>query len=667
MKNNRLSYSLLALVISLFLITPVKAQKQLNVLDWKTDVSLNAYLSQQMQLQYQTRAITLNKALQTKSGVLTYIQSVRQKIKTVFGEFPQKSELNPQITGTIQQNGYRIEKIVYQSFKSHHVTANLYIPNGKGKFPSVLLFCGHEDLSKATPSYQQTAILFAKNGFVVFVIDPISQSERVQLTDQAGKSLTRGSTTEHTLLNLSSNLLGTSTAAYELFDNKRGLDYLITRPEVDGTKIGCIGNSGGAMQAIYFAGIDDRIKIVAPCSYLASRALTLSTTGAADGCAQLPNEGLAQLEMNDYLIAAAPKPILVLAGRYDFIDYNGTLQSYNELKAVYQQLNASEHLKLFTYDDGHGISKPKREAAVQWFRKWFYKDNTVIKEDSLTVLSDQELFASSKGKVSTSYPDEINIVQKNLLLYQQKAVNRQLFSAQPLLAKQAKVKQLLGMNTSTMPVDVELKEKVNHKGITFTKLILRSANQLPIPVLLSMPQQQAQKVKILISDFGKYKLADSIALMQAYLQQGYALVLADLSGTGETTDKAELNDPKYFSSDYRNAGLALHVGKPLLGQRTKEVLILMSYIQQQPQFKELPVELKAQGLVGVAALHASLFNSKLHKTELSHCISSYQEVLQQPLEKNRYGLVIPDVLSYYDLPDLIQWIGKTKVQFLDKN
>ncbi|RZL53674.1 MAG: hypothetical protein EOO93_20730 [Pedobacter sp.] len=415
-------------MVLFLLITSAWAQKQANTLDWKTDVSLNTYLVQQMKAQYEARTIEFNKALTTQANTLAYIKSVRQKFKSVIGELPQKANLNAKITGVIQKDGYKIEKIVYQSFSNHRVTANLYLPNGKGKFPSVLLFCGHEDLSKATLSYQQTAILFAKNGFVVFVIDPISQSERVQLTDTTGKSLTRGATTEHTLLNLSANLLGTSAAAYELFDNVRGLDYLVTRPEVDANKVGCIGNSGGAMQAIYFAAFDDRVKIIAPCSYLASREKTLETTGAADGCAQIPNEGLAQLEMSDYLIAAAPKPILVLAGRYDFIDYNGTLQSFGDLKRVYQALASQEKLKLFTYDDGHGISKPKREVAVQWFRKWFYNDDKPVIEDDLSALTAAELFATTTGKVNTSYTDEVDIAEQNRLLYQEKAKLRDQFA-----------------------------------------------------------------------------------------------------------------------------------------------------------------------------------------------------------------------------------------------
>ncbi|MBB2144519.1 hypothetical protein GM921_03410 [Pedobacter sp. LMG 31464] len=649
-------------IFSQFFICTAFAQKS-NILDWKTDVSLNTYLVQQMHSQYDARRIAFNKAITSKTNTIAYIQSVKQKIKTVLGTLPQKASLNPQITGAIQKSDYRIEKIVYQSFKNHHVTANLYIPAGKGKFPAVLLFCGHEDLAKATESYQQTAILFAKNGFVVFVIDPISQSERVQLTDETGKTLTRGSTTEHTLLNLSSNFLGTSVAVYELLDNVCGLDYLETRPEIDKTKIGCIGNSGGAMQAIYFAGFDDRVKIIAPCSYLASRERTLEMTGAADGCAQIPGEGSAHLEMSDYLIAAAPKPMLVLAGRYDFIDYTGTLQSVEELKKVYKSLASPEKLSLFTYDDGHGISKPKREAAVQWFRKWFYNDAKPIQEGNLETLTDKDLFASAKGKVNTSYSDEVTIAQRNIQLFKEKAEQRKLFGQQPIDQIRKKIKELLGITSTSEKIEVEKvgKGKIGHFDTEFDKIILRKKNEVPLPIRIYYPSAKAKKIVIWISDDTKKR--DSI-ISQSLSEKSEEIIIAvDLRGTGETTDKPELNDPKYFNKEYRNAILALHIGKPLLGQRMQDVLTVTEFINSNLELNELPIEINAIGLVGLPALHAGFFNPKIAKINLYQCISTYQDILNQLLTKDRYGAVINNVLSYYDIPNLADWVGAEKVKF----
>ncbi|MGV3547961.1 MAG: alpha/beta hydrolase family protein [Pedobacter sp.] len=645
-------------MIIILLLASIKtnAQKQYNVLDWKSDVSLNTYLVQQMHQQYDLRRADFNNALKSKEQTLTYIKNVKQKAKQVFGKLPQKAALQVQITGEVKQDGYSIEKIVYQSFENHHVTANLYLPDGSGKFPAVLLFCGHEDVSKATESYQKTAILLAKNGFVVFVIDPISQSERVQLTDENGKAQTRGSTTEHTLLNLSSNLLGTSVAAYELFDNQRGLDYLVTRKEVDATKVGVMGNSGGGMQTIYFAAIDDRVKAIVPCSYLASRENTFATTGAADGCAQIPNEGEQLLEMSDYLVAAAPKPTLILAGRYDFIDYNGTLQSFDDLKKVYVSLGEAEKAKLFTYDDGHGISKPKREKAVQWFRKWFYNDDKTIVEPELKTLTDRELFASAKHKVNLSFPNEINLKQQNELLFIAYADNREKFKKQSSTERQKVIQKLLNINTEERKVEVEELGQVHAKFAVFHKVIIRKENEVPMPALVYYPQKPAKKVVIWISDDGKNKLVDSSGLMQRYIdQQDVAVVFADLRGTGETADKLELNDPKYFSKDYRNAMLALHIGKPLLGQRTTDIFSLLEFVFLHSQLKNAALELNAKGNIGLAGLYASLFRENIVNLNLYECLESYQQILQQPLAKDRYNLVVHNVLSYYDIPDLVRW------------
>jgi len=654
----------------IFLLTSLSiksyGQKQPDILDWKTDVSLNTYLVQQMKLQYEARTIEFNEALTSKANTLAYIKSVKQKFKDIVGELPQRASLDAKITGTIQGGGYRIEKIVYQSFLNHHVTANLYLPNGNGKFPSVLLFCGHEDLSKATLSYQQTAILFAKNGFAVFVIDPISQSERVQLTDTAGKSLTRGATTEHTLLNLSANLLGTSAAAYELFDNVRGLDYLVTRPEVDATKIGCIGNSGGAMQAIYFAAFDDRVKIIAPCSYLASREKTLETTGAADGCAQIPNEGLAQLEMSDYLIAAAPKPILVLAGRYDFIDYNGTLQSFGDLKRVYQTLASPERLMLFTYDDGHGISKPKREVAVQWFRKWFYRDDRPVTENDLSTLTAAELFATSTGKVNTSYTDEVDIAEKNLLLFQEKSKLRNQFAQLSVEQRKKTIQHLLGIKPNLGKLEIENlgKVKISHNDVEFDRLILRKKDELPLPLAVYRHAYPPKRIIISLNDNAQQR--DSIRSHWVASKSDAILISVDVRGTGETMDKAEMNDPKYFSKDYRNAILALHMGKPLVGQRVIDILNVVEFIRADKNLKNLPITINAVGLVAIPALHALFLNSDIKDVNLYQTLPSYQTMLNQPLAKDRYGAVISNVLNYYDLPDLINWIGKDCVNISAK-
>lgn len=233
---------------------------------WKTQYTVRTHLLQEVHKQYDLRRVDIGDALQSSESMLAYREASRQRYHGLLGQFPAETPLNPQVTGIIRNEGYRVENVLFESLPKHHVAANLYVPEGEGPFPAALIFCGHELTSKATESYQKTAILFAKNGFVALVVDPISQGEMVQFTDDKGKRVLRGSTTEHTLLNQGANLVGTGVVTYELYDNVRSLDYLLSRSEVDPDRVGCLGNSGGGTQTAYFVGFDERIKVAAPCS-----------------------------------------------------------------------------------------------------------------------------------------------------------------------------------------------------------------------------------------------------------------------------------------------------------------------------------------------------------------------------------------------------------------
>ncbi|MEO8861210.1 MAG: acetylxylan esterase, partial [Ginsengibacter sp.] len=548
------------------------------------------------------------------------------------------------------------------SFQNHHVTANIYIPNGKGVFPAALLFCGHENEAKATESYQKTAILFAKNGFVVLVVDPISQGERYQLTDSAGKPLTRGGTTAHTLLNEGSSLVGKSTPADELWDNVRALDYLETRPEVDTSKIGCLGNSGGGMQTIYFAGYEKRVKIFAPCSYLANRERTLEISGAADGCAQMPGEGKEYLELSDFLIASAPKPILVLAGRYDFIDYSGTLMAVNDLKKVYTSFHQSGKIQLFTYDDGHGISKPKREAAITWFRKWFYNDSTKIIEGDIVTLPQRDLLCSKTGQVSTDFPNEVSLSERNLKQFDNLKESRKAFLKHDSNFIHKKIAELLGLNLHDKKINVDTTGAVKNNNIIYKKLILRKKDEIPLPVLIiNSKGQRPDKIIIWLNEKGKDELADSLSLIQSYLDKNDAVFLCDVSGTGETEDNPEFNDKKFYNREYRNALLALHIGKSMVGLRTADLLTLLSFIKSVTAYKDVPIEINATGFTTISALQAALFSNQIVTLNLYNGIKSYKDILENPIEKNWYSYVVNDCLKYYDLPDLVNLIRKNKV------
>jgi cephalosporin-C deacetylase-like acetyl esterase len=646
---------LLAGFVLWFLFLSAGAQDPYKIMDWKTEYTLRAYLLQKMHKQYDLRRDALTIALKSEYSISLYRDLCRKKYINLLGDLPQKTRLNANVTKTIPCKGYNIENVIYESRPGHHVASNLYLPDGKGPFPAILMFCGHEMTSKATESYQKSAILFASNGFVVLVVDPISQGERVQFTDSLGNRILRGSTTEHTLLNAGANMVGTNIVAWELFDNVRSLDYLISRPEVDPERIGCLGNSGGGAQTAYFIGFDDRIKVAAPCSNIASRERNYELSGVGDGCQQIPFEGRDHLEIADFLIMFAPKPLLILAGRYDFVDYTGTENAYKELKAVYNDLGAGNKISLFTYDDGHGLSKPKREAAVTWFRHWLCNDTTKIIEKNIQALDEKETNCTSTGQVNSCFKNEKTVQEINLQTAQTLAPSRNKFLKGSTNSQiKSKIKELLAIDESDSPLAVEITGGARKSGYSMRKLILRREGEVPLPCLVFVPDRINPEDTIIIwlNEKGKSEIASNESIVIKCMNAGNPLLIADLRGMGETEETPDANDPKYYNHEYNNAILSLHTGKPIIGQRVEDVFTLLGYITTEPSFSRLSVKIRATGAAAPVALYSAILKPQISRIEIPGSIRSYMEILERPMEKEWYSYVIPDVLKFFDMPDL---------------
>jgi hypothetical protein len=642
------------------------AQDQYKVMDWKTEATLRTYLLQKMHQQYDQRRMDIECALKSEEDLAEYRALCREKYINILGEFPEKTPLNPKITNRIPQKGFAIENIIFESRPDHHVTANLYIPDTRGPFPAVLIFCGHEMTSKATESYQKTAILFATNGFVVMVVDPVSQGERVQFTDSSGLRILRGSTTEHTLLNAGANLTGSSVVAWELYDNTRALDYLSSRPEVDALRIGCLGNSGGGTQTAFFIAFDDRIKVAAPCSYIARRERNFDLTGAADGCQHLPSEGSEHLEIGDFLIMFAPKPLLILAGRYDFVDYTGTVETYKELSRVYDLYNAQEKLSLFTFDDGHGISLPKREAAVDWFISWLCDDTVKISEGTISVTGEKAINCTNTGQVNSFFSDEKKMQDFNLQKALDLKESRNKFLNETTISqKQQKIRELLAIKDNDFNTDVEVKGEEHHPEYNLKKIILRREGEVPLPCLTYIPGKVTKNDTIVIwlNEAGKSEIASKEEIILAQIQKGNTLILSDLRGMGETAEKPEANDWKYYNREYHNAMLSLHIGRPLPGQRVGDIITILKFISGEDSLRGKPLKIVATGAAAPSAVYASVLVPEIISVEASLTIRSYFEILENPMGKDWYSYVVPGVLRYFDLPDIVKMRSEAKISY----
>jgi cephalosporin-C deacetylase-like acetyl esterase len=664
------------------------AQNNFNALTWNQSLACNSYLMRTVHEQYRQRDEALAKAYTSKEAMQAYMDDCRRRYRSIAGYFPEKSGLNARTVSSFESAGLRVETIVFESLPGRYVTANLYLPAKiSGKIPAALEFCGHGINGKIPDG---TAPVLALNGIAVLVVDPIGQGERLQLIDEKGAALTRGATTEHTLLNAGLNLLGTSLAAQEFWDNHRALDYLLTRPDIDGDNIGVFGSSGGGTHTAYFIGLDKRIKAAAICSFFSQRERTLELQGASDGCQHIPYEGREELELADFALMAAPAPVLILSGKYDFVDLWGAQQGFAQMKKAYTTLGIPERVDMLTVETGHGLGAEKRERLISWFRQWL--GGTVFKDiKPLNPITDlNQLYCTPTHQVNTAFPDALDLMKENVQKYNALEEQRQSFLKKGKATVEKQVKELLGLSPISAPLKIisgqkesgqvhsasskhamgPLKiipgQKESGREYEQYKFQLIRDGEMPVPCVVIIPNSATEKsnIRLILSESGKSAFLSEFTNITAALTDGTILVAADLRGTGETADPAFYNDAKYWNFEYRNAMISMHAGKPILGQRVQDILSLLDFCSGQKELKGHKIQIRADGIYGPAVVHAAFLDNRIASADISRSIKTWKTYLENPLQYDMYSNVLYGVLNFYDLPDLIRLSGRS-IRFND--
>ncbi|MFH1737950.1 MAG: alpha/beta hydrolase family protein [bacterium] len=654
---------LMTLCISALAISAGVAD-DLQVLGGQGGELLHEYLMREMREQYDARRGDLTDALQSPDAMQRYCKRLHDDYLDLLGPLPEKTPLNAKVAGTIACDDYRIEKVIYESRPNHHVTANIYIPTtGKPPYPGVLVPCGHSANGKADQAYQSVCILLAKNGFVALIYDPIAQGERHQILDAP-----RHGTTTHTMLNVGALLVGWSIVGWEAWDGMRSLDYLLSRPEVDNSKpVGMTGNSGGGTQTTFLMALDERIGPAAPSCYIMTQQRKYETIGPADGCQHLPYEGARGFEQVDYVAMRAPKPTLILAAEQDFFDFNATLHAIIEAKAIYGAIGQPDRVSLFSYNDEHSFSQPRRQAAVSWMRRWLMNDPNPVVEPPLKLQTDEALQITKSGQVVQDFDDEQTVA--TLTLQQAKdleASRQQFWKMHGKKECLAEIRQLIALSDRSGEVKIQTAGTIERNGYSIEKLIIEADNQPSMPALLFIPDNADGKrpATLYVDGRGKAVDANEGGVVEKMLTQGQIVLSIDARGFGETADTG--SDAKYYNVEQRVAVLANHIGRPLLGQRVGDVLTALDVLAGRDGVDANRIDLIAVGCACPVALHAAALDGRFQTITLTDPIRSWvDDVVAQPITPDLMGYVVPSALMKYDLPDLVAFIAPRPVRYIE--
>ena len=657
----------------LFIFIPVQAQDDValfNYWQYYSDIENSLYkhfcsvASEQLAL----RKNEIN-GLSTKTDWLERQSIVRQKLSDIVGPFPEKTPLNAKVTGIISRDGYSIEKIVYEPIPGYYVTGALYIPEGiKEKAPAIFYACGHSVGGFRADIYQYICINLVKKGFVVFTIDPMGQGERYEYWDpEIGGPRFPIPDHEHSYAGAQCLISGYSTARYFIWDVMRGIDYLLTRKEVDPDRIGMTGRSGGGNLTAYLGALDDRILATAPECYITGYEYIYKSIGpqcAEQNLYKMISEGL---DHADFIEARAPKPTMMITTTRDFFSIQGARESYAESSRIYKALGAEEKLIMVEDDTVHRSTKKNREAMYAFFQK--YLDNPGSPEDlDVELLPQEDLWVTGTGQVKTSlkghsvFSLNSSIVQNQVVSLERKRADY----AGHLEKLKSDAARHSGFEYPDKFGDAVFSGRYVNPDYILEKYLIPGSGDYMLPMVLLLPADRTTNEIMLVLDSEGMEHAvnkDSLAL--DLVREGRPVLLADLPGIGSMGPGYLKGDSFIDSTSYNQWFAAVLSGKSNVGLRAEDIVRIIHFAGTDLNDSS-GITVLAVGALGSEVLHAALFEPGIQNVCLIRTFLSYADIATTRFYNPEYvPFTVPGAIGEYDLPDLMAGLCPRRVLVLE--
>jgi dienelactone hydrolase len=291
------------------------------------------------------------------------ISRVQAGLLRSFGRIPAVDcPLEPNVLGTLVRPGYAIERLTFQSRPGVHVTANLYRPDPlRDPSPAVVSVHGHWPWARMDPHVQPRCIGLARLGYVVLAVDAFGSGERAI---EPGPGTYHGALVGAALWPVGTPLLG-----LQVYDNRRAVDYLLSRPEVDPKRLAITGASGGGNQSLYAGATDERLAAVVPVCGIGTYDSYLET--ACCVC-EVNAGGATYAATGDLLAMIAPRAVLVISATRDAVQFSvgEAAKSVAHARERFRLLGRQAAIRLTAIESGHDYNQPMREAMYGWLELW---------------------------------------------------------------------------------------------------------------------------------------------------------------------------------------------------------------------------------------------------------------------------------------------------------
>jgi len=578
-------------------------------------------------------------------------QWVRKTLLSLIGGLPDyNGPLNPRITGSIQSESYTIEKVMFESLPRFYVTANLYRPSQPGRYPGVLLQAGHTQEGK--PEGQRLAANLALKGFVVLAFDPVGQGEREQTYDRrVDRPLAGWSVPEHIQAGAQNILIGESVARYFIWDAKRALDYLVSRPEVDPERLGAVGCSGGGALTTFIGALDPRVKAVAPACFVNSYRL-LFTGPDPDSEMSPPNLLFSGLDMADYIELSAPTPWLILATDGDYFTPAGARLVYEEARRWFGLYDAEDKLRFFIGPGPHGTPLETREAIYEWMIRWLKNGKGDSHEQAVKLYTNAELRVTPGGHVEDE-PASRKLYQ---LISDEFHARKRQGTIPELLAELRR----LNVPSEGAPPEVRVSDESNGPDGRRQHVNFESEPGVEIGGKLYIPHSSGRKPAVLL-------VADKTS---NYWIPSTASLAATISKTGRVVLELEPRDSlgegeRPFIGNWITNARADQIGRNLPAMRAHDILRGIDVLVARNDVDPSSIRAVARGVKGIWLLLASAVDTRIGKVWLDRTPYSIRAALENSMNTDLFDAVIPGFALHWDLNDLTNAMENRPVLWTD--
>ena len=567
--------------------------------------------------------------------------AVRAKILDALGGLPDYAgPLNARVTGTLHADGYAIDKLIYESLPGYYVTANLYRPTQPGRYPAVLFQAGHTQEGKVEP--QLLAANLALKGFIVLAFDPVGQGEREQTWDPLISAPAAGwSVIEHIQQGAQAQLVGEGLARYFIWDAKRSIDYLVSRQDVDASRIGAAGCSGGGALTTFIGALDPRIKAVIPACFPISYRI-LFTGEDPHGEMILPGELARGLDTADFVELSAPTPWLIEATEHDFFPPAGAKLVYEEAKRWFGIYGAGDHVAFFVGTGPHGTPLASREAIYEWLIRWLKAGAGDAKEQPINQFSPHQLLVTRTGHVEDEPGSRklYELIRDDLRARAKAGTTAEL---------QAELRRLR-IPTDGSPPAVSIVSRAGQSE----RILLDSEPGIELDGELFVPPGPGRKPAVLV-------IAGERADWQARTFAAAGCVVLKL----EPRRSPASEDHRPWVGDWMANIRADQIGLNLPAMRAHDILRGVDYLASRADVDPRSIRATARGVRGIWLLLAAAADPRMSRIWLDRTPINLRAALDSPLSTDLYDAVIPGFILHWDLDDLRIAMGPRPILWTD--